>query len=114
MGRQLVLISLLAGAVAVLVGIGVYLLDDSRQASPTPLRAELGTLLVARERIPVGTRLTRDLINSSLRVDKWPVDALPDGVFQDREQLRDRRVKSTIYEGEPIFEFKLSGADGTS
>ena len=46
MGRQLVLISLLAGAVAVLVGIGVYLLDGSRGTVSTPARAELGTQVI--------------------------------------------------------------------
>lgn len=112
MGRQLVLIALLAAIVAVLVGLGVYMLDRSDESAGVPARTEVGDVLVARQQIPVGTRLTLDFLEKNVRVDRWPAEHVPDHAVVDRVSIANWRVRNTIYPGEPVFDFKLASPDG--
>ncbi|MEW6130945.1 MAG: Flp pilus assembly protein CpaB [Acidobacteriota bacterium] len=61
-------------------------------------------IIVALEKIPVGTRLTEQ----QLRLTTWPANASPEGSFKDPQQLIGRGVIVPLTANEPILETKLA------
>jgi pilus assembly protein CpaB len=72
-------------------------------------RIDLQTVLVATSDIPVGTRLTTELVAAR----SWPKTGIPEGAVSDQQVVLGRLVKAEIRRAEPIFEHRLFPKDMT-
>lgn len=87
------------------------LLDQSQQPAGEAEAREIGSVVVAAREIAFGTPLSYDLV----RVQDWPIEALPPEAFRTLEELlgRDgqepRRARRSMVAGEPVLQNKVSG-----
>src|SRR5262245_58587210 len=72
-------------------------------------RMDLETVVVATNDIPVGARLTTELV----AVRAWPKGGIPDGAVSDQQLVLGRLVKTGISRAEPILEHRLFPKDMT-
>lgn len=64
----------------------------------------LAPVIVAAMDLPLGTALTAE----STSVVAWPQDSLPEGSFDNTEELEGRMVVAAIFKGEPITRRRLA------
>jgi pilus assembly protein CpaB len=101
MSRNRLLIGL---AIALVTGFfAARYVHKQIQSARTSTPAATSQIVVAAERIPVGTRLQR----TKLREVKWPADQRPAGSFTRIDDCVDRPVITPLVENEPILEEKL-------
>ena len=72
-------------------------------------RIDLQPVLVATSDIPVGTRLTTELVAAR----SWPKSGIPEGAVSDQQVVLGRLVKAEIKRAEPILEHRLFAKDMT-
>ncbi len=98
--------SLVLGAAAILLGRG-YMSDNKADAAVSIQREpviEMGSVLVAADNIAMGEPVSGDAV----RVAKWPVDAIPQGVLTGPDMLEgEAYARALIVKGEPIFAEKV-------
>lgn len=97
-------VAVLCGLLASIVVIR-YVRKQEQLASAG--RIELRPVVVAASDIPIGTRLTANLI----AVRTWPKGGLPQGAVSEQEAVLGRLVKGEITRGEPILEQRLFPKD---
>lgn len=91
----MILLSLLAGAVAVI--LAARWVGQQAAENTTPV-------VVASRDFDPGAPLTEAM----LQVIPWPSGAIPAGSFRDLKKLQDRVARAPVYKGEPILESKLA------
>lgn len=109
-------IGVILGVAAVCALIASYLVVRYVQKQEELARAatiDLQPIVVATSDIPMGTRLTTDL----MAVRSWPKAGIPQGAVSEPELVLGRLAKAEIARAEPILEHRLfpkdlSGAPG--
>jgi pilus assembly protein CpaB len=99
------LVVAIAVAVAGLASIGVY-----RAIQNMPVReVEVGkaTMVIAREAMPMGTRLTKD----NIKVVRWPSTTPIQGSFDKADALIGRGLVDAVVANEPITSKKVAPKD---
>jgi pilus assembly protein CpaB len=101
-------IGLIVLAIAVLLGAGALWGIMSLQQKRSALNET--TVVVAARPIQLGQALTPDMV----RLQAWPANAMPEGVFTNVSELtRESRVALRAIEpNEPILASRISGAGG--
>jgi pilus assembly protein CpaB len=97
--RMLVL-ACLAFGLSVVVTFTVYRILRNRLSPPD----EFVKLVVAAERLPIGTRLTEE----KLRIVSWPRSVALEGTFASVKDLNGRGVIVPMLANEPLLESKLA------
>lgn len=72
--------------------------------SPAADGPTAGTVVVAADKVPLGTYLTAQHVKTVA----WPSGALPLGYFADEQDVINRGVRAEIQPNEPILESKLA------
>ena len=98
----LIVIALACGLVA---SIGISQVMENR--SSEPVIVETVEILVAKTEIKVGDNIEEDTVS----VEEWPKDKAPLGVLASLEDVKGRRPRQQIFQGEPIIEGKLISED---
>lgn len=101
--------TLIVVAVAVVTaGIATFGVYQAVQRMPVrEVEVASVPVVVAKDYLPVGTRLTPD----HLRVVAWPSRNPVPGAFSDPKALTDRGVIETIGPNEPVTDSKVAGPD---
>lgn len=94
---------MLAGLAAVLASVIVYSVLKRRDAELKQALAKAVQIVVASCDLPLGARIDAE----SLRLARWPSDALPEGVFCNPRQVLGRFVRSPLLKNEPVVGSKL-------
>ena len=92
--------ALLAVVMSVMVAYVAYRVLKNRLAPPE----ETTQIVVAAEKLPIGTRVTETM----LRTASWPRGTPLDGSFGDPAQLLGRGVLVSMQPNEPVLESKLA------
>ncbi len=101
---RLIIISLLALSASGLVTFLAYRML-SRRLNPT--REDMTEIVVAAEKLSLGTRLTK----SQLRMALWPEAVSLEGSFFDIEDAIGRGVVVPMLPNEPVMESKLAAIE---
>jgi pilus assembly protein CpaB len=96
----MLVLACLAFGLSVVVTFTVYRLLRNRLSTPN----EFVKIVVAAEKLPLGTRLTEE----KLRVVSWPRSLVLDGSFSSIQDLPGRGVVMPILANEPLLESKLA------
>ncbi len=97
----LLLLALGCGLVA---SIGITKVMTGGNGAGEGAGAQAGIFVAAAD-IPMGDRLTPE----SVKLQQWPKDRTPAGAISKIEDIKDRRVRTKLYAGEPILENRLVG-----
>ena len=98
----LIIIALACGLVA---SIGISQILEKR--STEKVAVETVRILIAQGEIKVG-----EVIDSrSIALEKWPKNKVPSGTLTSLDEVKGRRTRQQIFEGEPILEGKLISED---
>lgn len=97
----LLLLALGCGLVA---SVGITRVMNKGNGEAEKKVAEEG-IYVAAVDIPLGERLTAE----NTKVVQWPKDKTPSGAITKVENIKDRRVRTRLFAGEPILENRLWG-----
>lgn len=98
----MILVSIVLGLAAVLMA--------ARWVAQQTASANVNKMIVATKDIDVGTRLSPEMV----KVVDWPTGNMPQGAFNDFNQLKDpqtqdaRVLKQAVQKDEPILEYKLT------
>ena len=98
---------LIAGSIAVLVGLVAsgFVYNQMKQATTAEKPAiEMGEMVVAAMRLPIGTRLEP----KHLRLIPWPAKESITGMFQRIEDCVGRALITMVVDNEPILDGKLA------
>lgn len=111
--RRMILIIGVALVCAVLASVLVVRYVRQREEEAKSTRVDLQPVVVATGDIPIGTRLTENLVT----VREWPKTGVPQAAVSKPEVVLGRLVKGEIARDEPILEHRLfpkdlSGASG--
>lgn len=99
---------ILAFVLAATTGGGMYLYLKGMPATQTQVEPEGVPVVVARQDLTFGTKLTSD----HLRVVRFPKEAVPDGAIADLDSIAGQTNKVFLVNGEPVLASKLSGVGG--
>jgi len=91
-------------ALVVAFGASAFVYHAFRQASATPATVAMQRIVVADEKLPLGTLLE----TSNVKTIPWPANAPMDGMFTKIEDVTNRAVITAVAENEPILESKLA------
>lgn len=91
----MILLSLLAGVVAVILAAKWVGQEAAQNTTP---------VIVAQRDLELGAPLTPAMVQEV----PWPTGAVPAGSFSDLKKLEGRVVRSPMYKGEPVLEPKLA------
>lgn len=97
---RMMVFALLAIFMSVMVAFVAYRVLKNRLAPPE----ETTQIVVAADKIPIGTRVT----DTMLRTASWPKVAPLDGSFTDPAQVVGRGVVISMQPNEPVLESKLA------
>lgn len=98
----LMIIALACGLVA---SIGISQILEKR--STEKVAVQTVRILIAQGEIKVG-----EVIDSrSIALEKWPKNKVPSGTLTSLDEVKGRRTRQQIFEGEPILEGKLIRED---
>jgi len=103
MNRNRLMIGLML-ALVVAFGASAFVYHAFRQASATPATVAMQRIVVADEKLPLGTLLE----TSNVKTIPWPANAPMDGMFTKIEDVTNRAVITAVAENEPILESKLA------
>ena len=96
----MIVLALGCGLVA---SIGITQIVSKQNAEkPVPTGGTEGVFVTLQD-IPLGEPLTSKLLG----LEQWPKGKIPPGAFSKLEDIKDRRVRTRLYAGEPILESKL-------
>jgi pilus assembly protein CpaB len=98
--KSMVLI-LIAGGCGLVASIGISQVMNRQQGGQAKL--EMTPILVAAHDLDIGDKLDA----TSVRVEEWPKDRVPEGAIASIEKLKDIVPNTRMYEGEPILQRKL-------
>jgi len=99
---------ILAFALAVTTGGGIYLYLKGVDATREPVELNTVPVVVASKDLNFGTKLTSD----HLRVARYPRESIPAGAFASIDSVLSKTSKVFLVEGEPVLQAKLSGVGG--
>lgn len=99
---------ILAFALAVTTGGGIYLYLKGVAATQEPVEPDTVPVIVASKDMNFGTKLTEE----HLRIAQYPKDSIPTGAYSDIDSVLAQTSKVFLVEGEPILRAKLSGVGG--
>lgn len=99
---------ILAFVLAATTGGGMYLYLKGMPATQTQVEPEGVPVVVARQDLTFGTKLTSD----HLKVVRFPKDAVPDGAIANPDSVEGQTNKVFLVNGEPVLASKLSGVGG--
>jgi pilus assembly protein CpaB len=97
--KSLLLLALALGC-GLVASIGISQVMD-RNSTPTKL--ETVPIYVALHNINLGDPIGSEMLS----LQEWPKDKVPRGAITKLEELKGRRPRTAIFEGEPILEAKL-------
>ncbi len=103
--NRMLIVMTIATLMAGIAAIGVY--QAIQQLPVREVEVASVEIVVASQRLPVGTRLTTD----HLRVVPWPERNPVAGAVSDPSELVDRGVIVTIAENEPVTTMKVAGPE---
>jgi pilus assembly protein CpaB len=98
---RMMVIAFICLALSILVTIVVYRSLDRRL---NPRAAGISQVVVAAEKLPLGTRLEE----SHLRAIAWPANSVPEGTFSNTGELVGRGIILPVVANEVIVESKLA------
>ena len=61
-------------------------------------------ILVVSKNISAAAKITPDVV----RLEKWPIDRIPQGAFTDPKAIEGKFAKQPLYENEPLIDLKLA------
>lgn len=103
--RRARLVLIVGLLIAVLAGVGTFVLSSGSKAEAPP-PVETTDVLVASHDIPQRTALTA----ADLKVQKYPVDIAPAAALKKPEEVIGKIVQVSISAGEPILPTKFAAA----
>ncbi|MEL6104698.1 MAG: Flp pilus assembly protein CpaB [Planctomycetota bacterium] len=98
--RNKSLFLLLAGVCGTIAAVGVGQWMQNAQGTAS---IEMVEILVTTQAISAEEEITPD----KLRLEKWPVDRVPQGASMELTQFEGRFAKVPLFEGEPMLDQKL-------
>jgi len=101
--RRIVIILGVAGLCALTATYLVVRHVRQQEEAARAAKIELQPVLIATGDIPVGARLTAELVTAQ----PWPKSGIPDGALSDQQLVLGRLVKTQIWRAEPILEQRL-------
>lgn len=108
--KKPIMFFVLAGFAAVLASMVVYSALKRKEAEVEEARVKTVGVAVAAHDLPLGTKLDA----SSVRMVRWPRDALPAGASTDPQAFIGNIVKIAFVENEPLVASKLFVGEKTS
>src|SRR5690349_10319924 len=97
--KSLLLLALALGC-GLVASIGISQVMDHKNG---PAKLETVSIYVATHNINLGDQIDSDTI----ALQEWPKDKVPKGAITKLEDLKNRRPRTAIIEGEPILDGKL-------
>lgn len=96
--KSLILLAMALGC-GLVAAVGI----NQIMARPSGDAVETTSIVVAKREILKGDLIKPD----DIRLQEWRKDSLPDGAIEKIEDLQDKRVRTTIFVGEPLLGKKL-------
>lgn len=96
---------MLALGCGLVASIGITQVLANRDKSAAGPTGDSQPVFVAMTDIGMGDLLTAQ----DLKIEQWPKDNVPQGAISRIEDIEGRRVRTKLYAGEPILDFKLLG-----
>ncbi len=109
--RPVILLLIFAAVSALLAGL-VY--QQLARGSSRGERSDVVAVLVAKQDLLPGTRITSDVASAAFVKRSWPRDLLPADVVQSADSVAGQIVRAAIFAGEPLYRFKLAAADSSA
>ncbi|MBX7166115.1 MAG: Flp pilus assembly protein CpaB, partial [Pirellulales bacterium] len=100
--KSLVLLLLALGC-GLVASIGINQVLANRRAQPDSPRGETDAIFVAIADVDTWEPLSVQ----NVKLEDWPRERIPAGAIKTLDNLDGRRVRTKIYQGEPILEAKL-------
>jgi pilus assembly protein CpaB len=97
-----------SGTTAALVYRAVQTRVVVKQAPATTAAVAVHPVVVTAGDVPIGSKIAAD----QLKLVDWPVTALPDGAFDDREKVVGRVALTRMVNNEPVTNDKLAPVTG--
>lgn len=106
--KSLVLLLLALGC-GLVASIGINQVLANRRTPQAAAKGPTEPIFVAVADVDTWEPLTVQ----NVKLEEWPTDRIPAGAVRKLEDLENRRVRTKIYQGEPILAAKLLGADAS-
>ncbi len=111
--RPVILLLIFAAVSALLAGL-VY--QQLARGGTRGERHDVVAVLVAKQDLLPGTRITADMASAAFVRKDWPRELLPTDVVsvQNVDSVAGQIVRAAIFAGEPLYRFKLAAADSSA